>query len=305
MQLIWVSGPVGTIRRVNLTAKTLLLFAAAAGLAFILIGFILEFAGFRIAIEYDPHLVHRMGNFYSEAELSGLKRKYQERMESVERELAAFNSRVQDLDALNRRLKRIATPPPLISRQSKPDAMGGPLIPLPAPGGDLIGRIDGVRQNESELIKYADQSIDYWKNQVGWLESKPILLPLQGDITITSRYGARTDPFVNRASFHPGLDFQGSVGSVVFATASGLVEYAGWDSGYGNCVVIDHGDGYKTRYAHLSRLFVKTGQMVDQHQRIGDVGSTGRSTGPHLHYEIIKDGRTIDPETMLVRLARR
>ncbi len=306
MQLIWVSGPVGRIRRVNLTARRLLIFAGAASLVLILVGVMLEFAGFRIAVEYDPKIVRHVGNFYSESEIRGLKEKYETRVDEIEKNLAAFHDRLNDLDELNRKLKLIATPPPLISRQDRTDAMGGPFIGLPAgTGGTLMSHVEDLHENASQLLKYSDDSLNYWKNQLDWLESKPILFPLKGEISITSGYGERVDPIVNRSSFHPGLDFQGSVGESVYATANGVVEFAGWDAGYGQSVIIDHGDGYQTRYAHMSRLFVKEGETVSQREKIGVVGSTGRSTGPHLHYEIIKDGRTINPETMLLKLAHR
>lgn len=306
MQLIWVSGPVGHIRRINLTARSLLMVAAAVGLVFILLGVCLEIAGFRFAIEYDPKLVHRMGNFYSAEEFTNLKQNYEGQISKIEEDLATFHDRLKDLDALNKKLKLIATPPPLITQKPMSNAMGGPLITLsPKQDANLASNFDDLRENSNQLLKYADASINYWKSELVWLESKPILFPLQGDIAISSRYGARIDPIVNKSSFHPGLDFQGAVGTDVFSTASGIVEFSGWDAGYGNCIIINHGDGYQTRYAHLSRLFVKAGDIVDQHERIGYLGSTGRSTGPHLHYEIIKDGHTIDPETMLLQLAHR
>ena len=306
MQLIWVSGPVGRIRRINLTLRNLLTIAAMSVLACVLLGVCLEFAGFRFAIEYDPQLAHRIGNLYSQEEFNNLKNRYESRMSQVEQDLATFQDRLTVLDNLNKKLKFMATPPPLITKKGVSNAQGGPMLNLaPRSNPDLIDYLGDVYENENLLLKYTDTSIDYWKNEVQWLEAKPILFPLQGSIAISSPYGKRVDPIAGRLGFHPGLDFQEAIGTSVFSTAKGIVKSSGWDPEYGNNIIINHGDGYETRYAHLSRLLVKTGEAVGQHQLIGLSGNTGRSTGPHLHYEIIKDGHFINPETMLIQLAHK
>jgi murein DD-endopeptidase MepM/ murein hydrolase activator NlpD len=113
-------------------------------------------------------------------------------------------------------------------------------------------------------------------------------------------YGYRSDPFNSaRAEFHPGLDFQGKKGEAVRCTANGRVIYAGWFSGYGNCVRIAHNNGIETLYGHLSKIFVKVGRQVSTGDTIGAVGSTGHSTGPHLHYEVRVNGRPVNPRNYL------
>ena len=112
---------------------------------------------------------------------------------------------------------------------------------------------------------------------------------------ITSRYGARMDPFLHRLAMHAGIDFKAPTGSPARATAPGKVTIAAYTKGYGNMVEIDHGGGVSTRYAHLSRLMVKPGAYVDTGTIVGQTGSTGRSTGPHLHYEIRVNNKAIDP----------
>lgn len=103
---------------------------------------------------------------------------------------------------------------------------------------------------------------------------------------MASGYGVRIDPIYGTRKFHEGMDFSAPVGTPVYATGNGIVKSAGWESGYGNCIEIDHGYNYVTRYAHLSKIYVKKGQKVERGQKIGDVGNTGKSTGPHLHYEV-------------------
>jgi len=112
---------------------------------------------------------------------------------------------------------------------------------------------------------------------------------------ITSTFGYRKDPFTKKSAYHKGIDFGGSVGDPVFATASGTVEQAGYDSAMGNYIYIDHGNGLETVYMHLSKLYVKEGQNVKKGEKIGALGNTGRSTGPHLHYEVHKNGKAINP----------
>ena len=112
---------------------------------------------------------------------------------------------------------------------------------------------------------------------------------------MASGYGNRIDPIYGTVRYHAGMDFSAPIGTDIYATGDGTVEAAGWESGYGNCVVIDHGYGYKTRYAHMSKMTVRRGERVVRGQVIGHVGNTGKSTGPHLHYEVIVKGRTVNP----------
>lgn len=112
---------------------------------------------------------------------------------------------------------------------------------------------------------------------------------------ISSRFGYRKDPFTRRPSYHAGVDIAGNSGDPVYATADGIVISAGYDRAYGNNVIVKHASGVSTRYAHLKKFSVKERQKISQGGQIGQLGSTGRSTGPHLHYEVIKHGETIDP----------
>ena len=110
-----------------------------------------------------------------------------------------------------------------------------------------------------------------------------------------SGYGMRIDPIYKTVKFHAGMDFSANVGTPVYVTGNGKVKQAGWDGLYGNCITVDHGFGYVTRYAHLSKIKVKVGQEVVRGEVIGEVGSTGKSTGPHLHYEVHVKGQVVNP----------
>lgn len=114
--------------------------------------------------------------------------------------------------------------------------------------------------------------------------------------SLTSRFGYRSDPFNSEhAEFHPGIDFKGTRGDAARCTANGRIVFAGWAGGYGKCVRIQHGNNFETVYGHLSRISVKVGQQVSLGDKIGEVGSTGHSTGAHLHYEVRKNGKPINP----------
>ena len=120
--------------------------------------------------------------------------------------------------------------------------------------------------------------------------------PVQAAVTMMSAFGFRSDPFNHRAAMHPGIDLSGSYGTPIYATADGTVLRAGWNSGgYGNLVELDHGRGITTRYGHMSAILVSPGQHVTRGQQVGRMGSTGRSTGNHLHYEVRIDGRAVNP----------
>jgi murein DD-endopeptidase MepM/ murein hydrolase activator NlpD len=124
----------------------------------------------------------------------------------------------------------------------------------------------------------------------------PPIIPDPSKYNLSSQFGYRTDPFTGESRLHTGVDLAMKVGNPVFATGDGVVESVEYDFfGYGNCVNIDHGFGYKTRYAHLSKFAVSQGQKVKRGQLIGYIGSTGKATGPHLHYEVIKNDEHVDP----------
>jgi len=120
--------------------------------------------------------------------------------------------------------------------------------------------------------------------------------PVQASVTMMSAFGYRSDPFNHRAAMHPGIDLSGSYGTPIYATADGTVLRAGWNSGgYGNLVELDHGRGITTRYGHMSAVLVSPGQHITRGQQVGRMGSTGRSTGNHLHYEVRIDGKAVNP----------
>jgi len=131
------------------------------------------------------------------------------------------------------------------------------------------------------------------------IEAAPLGVPIEGPFRETSRYGTRIDPFTRRLAMHAGKDFAAYRNAPIVAPAAGEVVYAGWRAGYGRTVEVDHGYGFRTRYGHLHSIDVRRGDEVELGQRLGGMGSTGRSTGTHLHYEIWFRGAHIDPEDLI------
>lgn len=130
-------------------------------------------------------------------------------------------------------------------------------------------------------------------------EAIPKGVPLKRNFDTSSDFGLRRNPFGGGYEFHNGLDFKGPYGAPIFVTAPGVVEQAGFSRGYGYHVIVDHGYGYRTLYAHMSKIEVKTGDSIDRDHVVGYLGNTGRSTGPHLHYTIYRSGTAVDPEDYL------
>jgi murein DD-endopeptidase MepM/ murein hydrolase activator NlpD len=174
--------------------------------------------------------------------------------------------------------------------KEEPAPMGGPFIPIKAdPKGSLfereVHRLQGEFHAAARLRRVARQL--------------PFRQPLTGPLDITSPFGGRADPFLGRLATHAGLDLRDPAGTPVRATGGGKVVSAGWNGGYGNMIEIDHGHGLTTRYAHLSAILVSEDQQIEAGAIIGKLGSTGRSTGPHLHYETRIDGVAVDPQRFL------
>ena len=171
-------------------------------------------------------------------------------------------------------------------------SQGGPFV-----AGDYTGDFDGDAELEIAL-SLLDLRLSRWSALQRVMRTLPLSVPLE-QFQLSSGFGARTDPMNGRKAMHRGLDFRSAMGSTVYATASGKVTYAGWSGPFGRMVEIDHGHGIRTRYAHLKKILVKTGQTVANREKIGLVGSSGRSTGPHLHYEVRYKGVPLNPQKFL------
>ncbi|WDR03434.1 M23 family metallopeptidase [Devosia algicola] len=164
--------------------------------------------------------------------------------------------------------------------------VGGPLLPA-VPGAQSSTLVDDANSTMAALVRY--------KTARNAIADAPVHMPLNGGYRRSSTFGNRTDPFTGKTAFHSGLDFAAATGTIVYSAGAGIVTYVGQKSGYGNCVEVTHPSGLVTRYGHLSAFLSKKGQKVGADTPIAKVGSTGRSTGPHLHFEVRRNGHAINP----------
>jgi murein DD-endopeptidase MepM/ murein hydrolase activator NlpD len=162
---------------------------------------------------------------------------------------------------------------------------------------DLALKVDILEKEIYVQAKSYDEVLDMAKNQEIRMENIPAIQPVMNkDLKrVASGYGMRIDPVYHVRKFHQGMDFTAPTGTEVFATGNAKVKFAGWKQGYGNTVILDHGYGYETLYAHLYKALVRKGQKVRRSDIIALVGNTGKSTGPHLHYEVRLNGKPVDP----------
>ena len=176
----------------------------------------------------------------------------------------------------------VNTPPPSLAKRVL--AIGGPLLPFISGEDPFEQQMTRVRSSAGTMAELG-QLID----------RVPVRRPVPPGAELTSGFGPRLDPFVKQYAFHSGIDLKGEPGDVARATAAGRVTTAGYQGGYGLLVEIDHGNGLATRYGHLSAIEVNEGQTVEVGEPVGRIGNTGRSTGPHLHYEVRIAGEPVDP----------
>jgi len=186
------------------------------------------------------------------------------------------------------------------SSTSASSASGGPLLP-PRPEQAAADDLGAMESRIAEIEQQMALVSDAAALQNLELMRMPSHLPVDG-ARLGSSFGNREDPFTGHRAFHAGLDFTAAPGTAIHAAAGGTVVFAGFKPDFGWVVEIEHGNGMTTRYAHASRLLVKTGSIVTPGDMIAEVGSTGRSTGPHLHFEVLRNGEADDPRRYLAGL---
>ena len=211
------------------------------------------------------------------------------------------NSQTRALAAIDRAAERSASrdativaeaglDPAKLSPPHGQGGVGGPYIPV---------EIDAHALALDPTLKRLAHDVARAERLKALMSFVPLRMPLSGEPSLTSSFGYRVDPFLGRLALHPGVDLAEPYGAEIHAAAAGRVVHAGPAGGYGIMVEIDHGNGLATRYAHMSEALVEEGQEVDKGAVLGRLGSTGRSTGPHLHYEVRVDGEPVDPERFL------
>jgi len=279
------------------------LFAAVSGGLF--------YSGYHYAVQRTSEILYSIRNQTTstwedelssqQATLNKIRTRTEQSLEALAGRLSMLQGHVMRLDALGSRLASMANLDDIQFGVDNPPGMGGP---APASEDESL--------DVSDLMKSLDQlqaKLDDRSEKLSVMETMLINRTLQEQTLpggrpikggwISSLFGYRTDPMTGKREFHEGIDFAGKMGTPVMAVAAGIITWAGPRYGYGNLVEISHGKGYVTHYAHNSKLLVKVGEKVEKGEVIALMGSTGRSTGPHVHFEVLRYGRHLDPRKYL------
>lgn len=312
MQLIWVSGLTARIQTVSITDRGLLTAAGALAAWLVVLGFAFHWVGLRVAIEMDPGLAQTLGCVTSAAEQQRLEAGYREKLDEMQARLQSVLQHVQKLEAAKNEIAALNKIESLRNGLSNNgvsalDGKGGPFKPMSLElfrRVDLDSRLQEGKQEAVDLERTLDLLHQRWTQEIEWLKTLPTALPIGQGAQVSSPFGMRLDPITHLPSAHEGLDFVGPVGTPVMASAAGVVTKSEWTGAYGNLVEVRHAQGFQTRYAHLSLRKVAEGARIERGAVIGALGNTGRSTGPHLHYEIIYKDEPINPTQVLAVLRK-
>lgn len=266
------------------------------------------YAGFRIAEVFGVHNPESQVAEWQaelgqqEALLSSTREGLQQTLDALALRLGQLNAHVVRLDALGSRLTQMAGLGDGEFDFSSTPSLGGPEELIFGTDGNQLGGL-------VQALDLLDLQLGDRGRQLGVIEDLLLNRKLADEVHpegrpvttgyISSRFGERNDPFTGRLDFHRGVDFAGREGSDVVAVASGVVTWSGERYDYGEMVEVNHGNGYVTRYAHNAETLVAVGDTVKRGDVIALMGDTGRSTGPHLHFEVLQDGRKIDPLTVI------
>ena len=300
MNILLVSKRFGSSACLCLTQARLL---AAAGVFFVVVPVISLYGGYQLAGGSAPlgaeevSVVINQELDKQQQEINEARRAAEENLNALTMRLGQMQANVIRLDALGQRLTRMAELDSGEFDFSNPPAQGGPegesladSVALP----DFMVQLDEL----AAQLQNREQQLNVLENMLMSRNLHEEVFPAGRPITkgwLSSNYGTRNDPFTGKPEFHKGVDLAGKEGSDIIAVAAGVVTWGGKRYGYGNLVEINHGNGYVTRYGHAKEVLVKVGDTVKKGQHIALMGNTGRSTGPHVHFEVWANGRTVDP----------
>jgi murein DD-endopeptidase MepM/ murein hydrolase activator NlpD len=234
-------------------------------------------------------------------QLSRIEQDVDDQVSALAMRVGRMQAQLVRLDALGKQLTEVAQLKRGEFDFDEPPSVGGPET---AGEGPVVPALDAMLDSMDAQIDDRRRQLTALQNLIMTRELARQIVPGGRPVEsgyISSLYGQRTDPFDGNQTSHHGIDFAGVAGSQVLAVADGIVSHTGTDGGYGRLVEITHGNGYVTRYAHNAKLLVKPGQTVKRGDPIALMGSTGRSTGPHVHFEVLRDGRPMNPLSFVRR----
>jgi len=301
MNIILVSNRLAKTRCITLGGGQIALMLILLSVLMSGAAFTLQYALVRFAPESLSDQIRTLLSEVRNDEQQKQRAFLQNSLDAMAIRVGQMQAQVQRLDALGARLTKLAGMKPGEFQFSEPPAVGGPLVAFPeekmSENGlkqqmDRLGHVVNDRSDKLTALKTL-----LLQNQLS-RRLLPSMPPVHTGY-YSSNFGWRIDPFTGANAMHEGVDFVANAGTPIYASAGGVVDYAGLDGGYGNMVEIDHGNNLVTRYAHASKLLVKVGQVVRRGQEIAEVGSTGRSTGNHLHFEVRYKGVAQNPVRFL------
>jgi murein DD-endopeptidase MepM/ murein hydrolase activator NlpD len=300
MNLRIVTGPRGHTREIDLNGPRLVMAAALLVAAIFVAGLVL--GRFLLGSNVESQAYAR-AIAQQKADLQAARGQIDGKVDALASRVGSLNAQLIRLDALGRRLTDLAGLDRGEFDFDKPPPAGGPEGQQAGSGGSAqVPELAAVLDTLDEQIQDREQQLLALEMVMASRElGQRILpggLPLIGG-WISSHFGYRTDPFTGRGAFHAGVDFAGPAGSRVVAVGPGVISFSGWKDGYGNVVEITHPTGYVTRYGHNSRNLARVGQSVQKGDAIAIIGSTGRSTGTHVHFEVMRDGNVLNPTRYL------
>jgi murein DD-endopeptidase MepM/ murein hydrolase activator NlpD len=310
VQIIFVHSKLAQAKTITITRKHVMMGLGAVLFAFSLSSGLLSYAAVNFALHTRIPQVQSWvqtviggGNGLALANTKDVEKKdqfFRQNIDALASKLGQLQAQISRIDAIGERvatmtgIKPADLPKPAPLNGAKPGS-GGPYLPTPLAIFDAVrsgSSLDAMSVTINQITKTLDERADY----LAMVESEMLMQTVRTKVLPTnhplndgfmgSKFGARSDPFTGRSAMHEGIDFNAVTGTPILAAGGGQVIIAGPHSSYGNYVDIDHGAGVVTRYAHASKLLVKEGDIVKQGQKIAEVGSTGRSTGAHLHFEV-------------------
>ncbi|HUK03925.1 MAG TPA: M23 family metallopeptidase [Burkholderiales bacterium] len=303
MQVILIPSRLAKARSVSLSLRHLAAAAAIGVATVVALAGALYWLSLRFAADLKIPLVHQLVLAVQKSESERSREFMQQNLNAMAVKIGEMQAQLTRLDALGERLSTMAGIRPQEFRFSETPGMGGAQSTTLPPQNLTFAQF-------SEKVALLGRQMESRTDMLGLLEAQmfeqavkkkamPTMMPVNSPYNASS-FGYRIDPFTGQQAMHEGIDFITDVGTPVVAAAGGVVQFAGFHPQYGNMVDIDHGNDLVTRYAHLSKVLVKEGDLVQRGRRIGDSGTTGRSTGPHLHFEVRYRGVAQNPMKFLL-----
>ena len=301
MNIILVSAKLARARTITLSGPHLVAGAATLMLGVVMLAFALQYLTLRYAPSFNSPLLNNLILSAQQEQNEKTQSYMRENLNALTSKLGQMQAQLLRLDTLGERLAKTAGFKPQEFMFDQPPGRGGAVSTFPAYNlslGDLTRQVDLLNKqmdDRTETLGVLDSLLIVDSAMKKML---PSMLPVEGG-WYSSNYGWRIDPFNSMRTFHEGMDFMAEIGTPAHAAAGGVVIFSDFHPQYGNMIEIDHGNGMVTRYAHLSRRKVKAGDVVLSGGEIGQVGNTGRSTGPHLHFEVRQNGAPLNPVRFL------